>query len=71
MGSQYRSAVFVGDAAQRPVAQGLIEALEAKGLVIATAIHDAGTFWPAEDYHQDYYRRTGKQPYCHTRVKRF
>jgi len=71
VGSQYRSAVFVGDAAQRRVAQGLIEALEAKGLVIATAIHDAGTFWPAEDYHQDYYRRTGKQPYCHTRVKRF
>jgi peptide methionine sulfoxide reductase msrA/msrB len=71
VGSQYRSAVFVADGAQRRVAEGLIAALEAKGLTVATAVQDAGRFWPAEDYHQDYYQRTGKEPYCHMRVKRF
>jgi len=48
-----------------------LENVDAKGLDIATEVEDAGTFWPAEDYHQDYYRRTGKEPYCHRRVKRF
>ena len=71
VGSQYRSVVFVTDDAQRRVAEGLIRRLEEQGVVVATRVHDAGRFWPAEAYHQDYYQRTGKEPYCHARVKRF
>jgi len=71
IGNQYRSAVFATSAAQRRIAEGLIRTLEGNGLNVATEVQQADTFWPAEDYHQDYYQRTGKAPYCHMRVKRF
>lgn len=70
-GSQYRSAIFVTDVEQEKVTRKLIALLEKKGLKVATEIEAAGVFWPAEGYHQDYYKRTGKAPYCHTRIKRF
>ena len=56
-GSQYRSAIFWLDEAQRQAAQRSKEAV-ARILArpIATEIVQAGEFWPAEDYHQDYYR---------------
>ncbi|MBZ2171230.1 peptide-methionine (S)-S-oxide reductase MsrA [Nitratidesulfovibrio sp. SRB-5] len=57
-GSQYRSAIFVADAAQREVAEASKKATEARlGKPVATGIEDASTFWPAEEYHQDYYRK--------------
>lgn len=71
IGDQYRSAVFVTGPAQRTVVEGLIARLKANGYAVATEIHDAGRFWPAEDYHQDYYARTEKTPYCHAPVPRF
>ena len=70
-GSQYRSAVFTVGDAQALVIHDLIGQLQAKGLRIATQVHAAKVFWPAEDYHQDYYRRTGKAPYCHSHTPRF
>lgn len=71
IGTQYRSAVYYTNDAQRETANELIGILEEKGLDVATQVVEADSFWPAEEYHQDYYDKTGKQPYCHTRVKRF
>lgn len=71
IGPQYRSVIFYGNEAQRQVAERLVGLLRARGLAVATRIEPAGTFWPAEEYHQDYYRRRGTTPYCHTRVRRF
>lgn len=65
VGTQYRSAIFYLDDEQKRVADGLIEALRQKGYDVATEVTPAGEFWPAEDYHQDYYSRTGGTPYCH------
>jgi peptide-methionine (S)-S-oxide reductase len=59
-GETYRTAVFVHDAGQRRLAEASKAALEAEDRrrgVIVTQIRDAGPFWPAEDYHQDYYRK--------------
>lgn len=71
VGSQYRSAIFYLDDEQKTTAEKLIAQLRAKGLRVATEVVPAGTFWRAEDYHQDYYKRTGKQPYCHAFTPRF
>jgi peptide methionine sulfoxide reductase msrA/msrB len=71
VGDQYRSAVFYMDAAQKQTAEKLIDELKKQGLDVVTQVVPAGTFWPAEAYHQDYYQRSGKTPYCHFRVKRF
>jgi peptide methionine sulfoxide reductase msrA/msrB len=71
IGNQYRSAVFYLTEEQKKVAEDLIRTLEGKGIQVATEVTPAGPFYPAEDYHQDYYNKTGSHPYCHTRVKRF
>jgi len=56
-GSQYRSAIFVHDAEQRRLARASEAEVEARlGDAIATEIVPAGPFYPAEAYHQDYYR---------------
>ena len=71
LGPQYLSAIFVLDDEQRRIAEKLIGELRDKGLRVATRILPAGTFWPAEEYHQDYYDRKGSTPYCHVPQKRF
>jgi peptide methionine sulfoxide reductase msrA/msrB len=71
VGTQYRSAIFYVNDAQKRTAEELIGILTGKGYKIATQLTEAGTFYDAEDYHQDYYDRTGKQPYCHVYQKRF
>lgn len=58
-GSQYRSAIFYLDDQQREEAEASKAALAASGRFsrpIVTAIVPATTFYPAEDYHQDYYK---------------
>jgi peptide methionine sulfoxide reductase msrA/msrB len=63
--------VFYTSDDQREATQSLIAKLEARGYDVVTDVRPAARFWPAEDCHQDYYARSGKQPYCHARVKRF
>jgi peptide methionine sulfoxide reductase msrA/msrB len=71
IGSQYLSAVFVLDEDQKRITESLIKKLEDNGLHIATKVLPATTFWEAEDYHQSYYNKNGKTPYCHRYTKRF
>lgn len=71
IGPQYRSAIFYLTEEQRRKAERLIEILKQRGMQIATEVMPASLFYPAEELHQHYYVKTGKQPYCHQRVKRF
>ena len=66
-GSQYRAAVFCHDEEQAALATKSKTALEASGLYAApirTEIRAATTFWPAEDYHQQYIAKGGDH-HCH------
>jgi len=71
IGPQYQSAIFYYSDQQKKIANDLLNLLRNKGLKISTKLTAASTFWPAEIHHQDYYQKTGKQPYCHIRTKRF
>jgi peptide-methionine (S)-S-oxide reductase len=65
VGTSYRSAVFPQDAAQRGFAQSFIASLNKSGAYskpIATKV-EAGQFYPAEAYHQDFMRRNPNHPY--------
>ncbi len=59
-GDQYRTGIFYHGEAQRSLAEQSKKKLEAEGILdrpIVTEITSAGVFWPAEEYHQDYYRK--------------
>ena len=71
LGSQYRSEIFFLNENQKNVAEKLVQILSNKGLKVVTKITKASQFYPAEDYHQDYYNKTGGTPYCHRYIKRF
>jgi peptide methionine sulfoxide reductase msrA/msrB len=71
IGPQYRSVIFYLTEKQKKTTEKLIAFLNKKGLSIATDIVPASHFYSAEDYHQRYYDKTGKAPYCHHRIKRF
>lgn len=67
IGSQYRSTIFYHSARQREQARAFLDALAASGTFgapVVTELVPAGPFYPAEDYHQDYYRNHPDQPYC-------
>ena len=65
VGTQYRSAIFVHSDAQRETAEAS-KAAAAPEFVrpIVTEITEAGPFYEAEDYHQDYYRQNKSEGYC-------
>jgi peptide methionine sulfoxide reductase msrA/msrB len=65
MGSQYLSAVFCYNEAQKNTVQKAIAVFEKMGRKVRTKILPVHIFWPAEEYHQNYYEKTGKAPYCH------
>lgn len=65
IGEHYRSAVFYHDDAQKAAAEQAIKT--AAGVwdgQIVTEVTKAGAFWPAEDYHHDYFANNPGQPYC-------
>ena len=67
VGTQYRSAIFYHDESQRAAAEQSLRRAEATRLwpdPIVTEITPAGTFYPAEEYHQEYYLQNAGQPYC-------
>ncbi len=65
IGTQYRSGVFYLDDEQKAITEKLIKTLQGKGFDVKTEVTPASKFWPAENYHQDYYNKTRKTPYCH------
>lgn len=67
IGSQYLSAIFYTNEEQKRVSQKLIVQLENKGYKVATKLYPEVDFYEAEEYHQDYYSKKGKTPYCHFR----
>jgi peptide-methionine (S)-S-oxide reductase len=67
VGPQYRSAIFYQDEAQKRVAEEVITDLNGQKLwpaPIVTEVAPLNAFYPAEDYHQEYYAHNSYQPYC-------
>ncbi len=67
VGEQYRSVIFYHDAAQQKTAEAAIASLEKEKIFdspIITAIEPLTNFYPAEDYHRNYYANNPDQPYC-------
>ena len=67
IGSQYRSAIFYNSDEQLEIAQQSLKTADRKKMYsnpIVTELYPLSTFYPAEDYHQDYYRRNTNAPYC-------
>jgi len=67
VGSQYRSGIYCTSAAQQALARDLIAGLEREGAYaqpIVTEVLPLAHYWPAEDYHQDFFARNPTQGYC-------
>ncbi len=66
IGTQYRSAIFPHDAEQEPAARAAIQRAQADWpQPIVTTIEPLSHWYPAEDYHQEYFARVGESnPYC-------
>ena len=67
MGTQYRSAIFYHSEEQKTIAEDIIKRLNESGAYdspIVTEVTAFKEFYPAEDYHQNYYNQNGSQPYC-------
>lgn len=67
VGTQYRSEIFYHSEAQKTKAENYIQLLEKEKLYdkkIVTKVSSATVFYPAEDYHQNYYNQNSSQGYC-------
>ncbi|MHA8057517.1 peptide-methionine (S)-S-oxide reductase MsrA [Aquirufa nivalisilvae] len=72
VGTQYRSAIFYHTQEQKAAADQWKQNLNAKKVFpnpIVTEITAESTFYPAEDYHQDYFNLNGEEPYCKIVIK--
>ena len=71
VGSQYRSAVFYHDEAQRQTVEALVVEMTEDGVYdddIVTEIAPLEAFYEAEEHHQDYYEKNPDQPYCAVQI---
>ena len=64
IGTQYRSVIYYFNDEQKQQAQQVIQSLEDENLNIVTELSPAPTFYPAEEYHQNFYARNPSQGYC-------
>jgi len=71
IGSQYLSAVYYDSKEEKEIVESVIKVLLDKGFNVATSLYEMVPFYEAEDYHQDYYERHQKVPYCHSYKKIF
>ena len=73
IGSQYLSAIFYENQEEKEIVKNLIDVLTLKGYKVATSVISTHNtpFFEAEEYHQDYYDRHQKVPYCHMLKKVF
>ncbi|MFM8976599.1 MAG: peptide-methionine (S)-S-oxide reductase MsrA [Bacteroidota bacterium] len=72
VGTQYRSAIFYYEEEQARIAQELIQSLQAEKIYqdpIVTEVKPATEFYVAENYHQEYFRLHGEEPYCRMVVR--
>ena len=65
IGSQYLSAIWIANQQEQHIALKVIDELTRMGYKVATQIRPAKTFYPAEDYHQDYLDQRQESPECH------
>lgn len=71
IGSQYLSKIFYYNEEQHDAAQYVINLLKNKNIFVTTKLVPVSTFWKAEEYHQAYYEKSGKTPYCHVYERKF
>lgn len=67
VGTQYRSVIYYHSPSQKETAEEVMKEIEAAGVwdsTIVTELTSAEVFYPAEEYHQDYFVRNPYQPYC-------
>ncbi|HLT06641.1 MAG TPA: peptide-methionine (S)-S-oxide reductase MsrA [Cyclobacteriaceae bacterium] len=72
VGPQYRSAIFYHDEEQQLIAEQLKRSIDESGAFdnpIVTEISPFSNFYPAEDYHNNYFKLHGSQPYCQMVVR--
>ena len=72
VGTQYRSAIFYHNDTQKQIAEAYKQQLDSSDTFsnpIVTEITAFTNFYPAEDYHQDYFELNGEQPYCSAIIK--
>ncbi len=70
IGTQYRSEVFYHNSEQKELTEGYIQLLQKEhtygfGTTVVTKVSPATLFYPAEDYHQNYYNQNKTEGYCH------
>lgn len=71
-GTQYRSAIFYYSEVQKKESEFFKSELDKSGAfsdLIVTTLEPVDTFYPAEDYHQNYFNQNGNQPYCSFVIK--
>lgn len=71
IGPQYRSCIFYRDENQKETAERVMQILRGKGDEVNTLLLPEEPFYIGEAYHQNYYEKTGGEPYCHMRTRKF